>query len=310
MNRAFTHRALLAIPAALLASHAAAQSLPLGAAVASPYTSSKTEAILGGSSRLAAILSQQSGQSATTAVQPASMPAPATVGAIIRPATMPALAPASPDQPDVFGSVALTINRTPLDRRWRAVASVAAKGQAAAYAGSVAPLNALAKLDAVNRYVNARVTYVNDLRLSGVEDRWTGGNETLARGKGDCEDYALAKMQMLRRAGFAEKDMYLVVLRDLQRRADHAVLVVRAERRMLVLDNGTDRIVDSAMLTDYRPIFSFSGNRVWTHGYRRADPVVEIASVDQPVAADVKLASVETEQAATAAVIPAPSASN
>ena len=42
------------------------------------------------------------------------------------------------------------------------------------------------------------------------------------------------------------KDLYLVVLKDLSRRADHAVLVVRAAGRFLVLDNGTDRIVDSA----------------------------------------------------------------
>lgn len=208
---------LLALSAPALALPASAQSLPFGSAVAIPYSSSKTEAILGGSSRLSAIMAQQSGQPVTAPVAQASMPAPAAGSYAIRPAAMPRYAPASPDRPDVFGSVALSINRTPLDRRWRAVARTAANGAAATYAASVAPMDALAKIDAVNRYVNARVAYVNDIRLSGVEDRWSTGTATLALGKGDCEDYAIAKMQMLRRAGFADQDLYLVVLRDLRR---------------------------------------------------------------------------------------------
>lgn len=302
---------LFALPAAALALPASAQSLPFGSAVASPYSSSKTEAILGGGSRLAAIMAQQAGQAVVAPLARAAVPAPSTSGYTIRPAVMPRFAPASPDRPDVFGSVALSINRTPLDKRWRAVARAAARGSAASYATSVAPMDALAKIDAVNRYVNARVTYVNDIRLSGVEDRWSAGADTLARGKGDCEDYAIAKMQMLRRAGFADQDLYLVVLRDLRRQADHAVLVVRAEGRLLVLDNGTDRIADSAMLTDYRPIFSYSGNRSWTHGYRRPDPTAVIASTEKPAGETVLLATATGSAGpAATATIPAPSASN
>ena len=94
-------------------------------------------------------------------------------------------------------------------------------------------------------------------------------SDTLARGRGDCEDYALAKMAMLRRAGFADKDLYMVVLKDLVRRADHAVLVVRSEGRFLVLDNGTDRLLDSAQIDDYRPILTFTAGQRFTHGYRR-----------------------------------------
>lgn len=302
-------RILLALPAMAAAVPAAAQSLPFGASVSAPYASGKTEAILGGSSRLAAIMAQQSGQAPVTPVQ-AALPVPASSGYVVRPAVLAQLAPASLEKPDVFGSVALAIKRTPLDRRWRAVASVAAKGHAARYATSVAPMHALAKIDAVNRYVNARVSYINDLRSSGVEDRWSTSTDTLARGKGDCEDYAIAKLQMLRRAGFADRDLYLVVLRDLRRQADHAVLVARADDRLLVLDNGTDRIVDSAILTDYRPIFSFSGNRVWTHGYRRVEPPVIVASAEAQAPAPVVMASAETQGVTMAPAIPAPSAAN
>jgi hypothetical protein len=55
------------------------------------------------------------------------------------------------------------------------------------------------------------------------------------------------------------------------------VLVVRAEGRMLLLDNGTDRITDAANAQDYRPVLSFAGGKVWTHGYQRALPPVTIA---------------------------------
>ena len=66
----------------------------------------------------------------------------------------------------------------------------------------------------------------------GVADRWSAADDTLARGRGDCEDYALAKLAMLRRAGFADRDLYLVLVKDLARRADHAVLVVRSDGKI------------------------------------------------------------------------------
>jgi len=75
---------------------------------------------------------------------------------------------------------------------------------------------------------------------------------------------------LLRRAGFAERDLYFVVLKDLARRADHAVLVVRSGGRFLVLDNGTDRMIDSADIRDYRPILTFTAGQRFAHGYRRS----------------------------------------
>jgi predicted transglutaminase-like cysteine proteinase len=312
MTKGLFPRLTLAATLALSAAPALAQALPFGAAVAKPYSSEKTEAILGGESKLAQILAQQGAQPARSTFAAASAaPAPAGPGYVVRPAAMPIFAPPAADRPDVFGSVALSIGKTPLDRRWNAVARGSAGRAASAYAASVSTFDALARIDAVNRYVNERVAYVNDIRLSGVEDRWTVGNETLARGKGDCEDFAIAKMQMLRRAGVAEKDLYLVVLRDLRRNADHAVLVVRAENRLLVLDNGTDRIVDSAMMTDYRPIFTFSGSRSWTHGYRQVPPTITYASLERPTIeapATTTLAAMTTAPAP--ALVPAPSAND
>lgn len=266
----------LALVAAALASAAA----PAAAQAVPYFSASKTEAILGGQSRLAAILAQQSGQPL-----PARTPvAPSGYGATFLPAAMPIYRPAiSMEQPDVFNSVALPIDRTSLDRRWRKVASGQVGASSAAFAAALADRSPVERLEAVNRYVNARVRFVDDIRQYGVPDHWTSAAETLRRGRGDCEDYAIAKLHLLRRAGFAEKDLYLVVLRDALRRSDHAVLVARAEGRLLVLDNGTDRLVDSYEMPDYRPIVSFSGKRAWIHGYRREAPPVVMASNQAPV---------------------------
>ncbi len=280
---------------ALAASPAVAQNLASPQAAAPYFSSTKSEAILGGPSRLAAILAQQSGQTI-----PTSSVSPSGYGMAAMRAAMPIHRPAiSPDRPDVFNSVALPIKRTSLDRRWRKIANGGVGEQSRAYAARLADLQPIERLEAVNRYVNARVRFVDDSKQYGVADRWTTAAETLRRGRGDCEDYAIAKLQLLRRAGFDEKDLYFVILRDALRRADHAVLVVRAEGRLLVLDNGTDRLIDSHEMPDYRPIFTFSGNQAWIHGYRREMPPVEYAS-NQSVKPAVTIAAASVAPAASA----------
>lgn len=263
------------IALAPIAAALALTAVPAPAQNLSYYSAGKTQAILGGESRLAAILAQQSGQ--PVAPQPAAYPS--RYGPPVMQARMPVYRPAiSMDRPDVFNTVALPIARSSLDRRWRKVATGPVGATSAAYASGLADRSPLAKLEAVNRYVNARIAFVDDSRQYGVSDHWTSAADTLRRGRGDCEDYAIAKLQLLRRAGFADRDLYLVVLRDSLRRADHAVLVARADGRLLVLDNGTDRLVDSYEMPDYRPIVTFSGNRVWTHGYRREVPPMVLAA--------------------------------
>jgi predicted transglutaminase-like cysteine proteinase len=233
---------------------------------------SKSEAILGGApSALAAITARQDGQAF---LRPAAAPSyyrPAIANYVRQ--------PVSNDRPDVFNSVALSIGRSPLDARWSQVSGAGVGGNAGAFASSLRDEDVISKLEAVNGYVNARVRFVDDRVQFGVADRWLAPAETLSRGRGDCEDFALAKRALLRAAGISEKDLYLVVLKDLSRRADHAVLVVRAAGRFLVLDNGTNRIVDSSDVQDYKPMLTFAANgRSYTHGYRRDMPPVTYAA--------------------------------
>ena len=246
-------------------------------AIAQSVSLSKSEAILGGSSRLAAILAVQQGQPAPQALRPASFSRPAATYAVLRRTTGFSNAFAS-GRPDVFGSVALRVGRTPLDKRWNKVSGARVTGAPAAYAASLRGRGELTQVEAVNAYVNRSVRFVDDARQYGREDFWAAASDTLRRGRGDCEDYAIAKLQMLRAAGFADRDLYLVIAKDLVRRSDHALLVVRADGRLLVLDNGTNRILDAEDASDYRPVLTYSATAAWTHGYRRIMPTMTTAA--------------------------------
>ena len=279
MDKTFPSRRI-GLAAALAVTLLPSPVLAQGAAVPPAMPGSgftKTEAILGGSSRLAAILAVQSGQAAPQPLRPASLSVRAPTYAVLR--TSRLYSPGAVNgRPDVFGSVALSVGRTSLDHRWRKVAGKRVVGAAASYAASLRGRSELDRVEAVNRYVNGRVQFVDDSRQYGRNDMWAAASDTLSRGRGDCEDYAIAKLQMLRAAGFSDRDLYLVIAKDLVRRADHALLVVRAGGRMLVLDNGTNLIVDAEEARDYRPVLTYSATAAWTHGYRRMPPMTVAAA--------------------------------
>jgi len=88
----------------------------------------------------------------------------------------------------------------------------------------------------------------------------------------------------------------------LSRRADHAVLVVRAAGRFLVLDNGTDRIVDSSDVQDYKPVLTFTAGHAYTHGYRRDIAPVQYASTN--VATPMVLAEAKFEPSSGVSELP------
>ena len=272
---------------AMIPGIASAQAIPAG--VGGSLAFSKSEAILGAPSALEAILAEQNASVYVAApVRPSAYTLPRLIPAIVR--TRP-----TEDEgvfsgkPDVFGSVALRVTHTPLDARWRQAENARLGGEPARYAQSLRELAPLERLGAINRYVNRRVHFVSDEQQFGRPDVWSAADRTLRTGRGDCEDYAIAKLQMLRTAGISDRDLYLVILRDLVRREDHAVLVVRAAGRMLLLDNGTDQLLDSAEVSDYRPVLTFASYGEWTHGYRVSRPTMTIASnerTDLPVRRD------------------------
>ncbi|MEH3101245.1 transglutaminase-like cysteine peptidase [Sphingomonas adhaesiva] len=186
------------------------------------------------------------------------------------------------DAPDVFGSTSLRVGRTPLDQRWQRVSVGAARAldaSARRFVASIRHLDRRAQVDAVNGWVNARVTFRSDRE---GHDVWADAAQTLRTGRGDCEDYAITKMQLLRALGHPATSLYFVVAQDLVRRQGHAVLVVRHQGTMLMLDSSSDRIQDATRRADYRPILSFSADRAWIHGYAGEGIATRMASAGNP----------------------------
>ena len=62
-----------------------------------------------------------------------------------------------------------------------------------------------------------------------------------------------------------------------------AFRVLKRGGRFLVLDNGTNRLVDSAQIDDYRPILTFTAGQRFTHGYRRNAVTAPMILASAPV---------------------------
>lgn len=87
---------------------------------------------------------------------------------------------------------------------------------------------------------------------------------------GQCQDYAIAKYELLRAAGVPAKLMRMVVLRDTAIGLDHAVLVVYVDYVPMLLDNLRHDIVPASRVHDYRPYYSINENGWWFHFGGRA----------------------------------------
>jgi predicted transglutaminase-like cysteine proteinase len=113
-----------------------------------------------------------------------------------------------------------------------------------------------ARLDAVNRGINAAIRYVSDLVQDGEPDRWRSPLASLAAGRGDCEDYAIAKYVLLHEAGHPLADLRFLLVHDRLARLDHAVLAARLEGRWLILDNRFAAIPEDTRLYNFTPLYA------------------------------------------------------
>lgn len=91
-----------------------------------------------------------------------------------------------------------------------------------------------ARLSAVNRGVNRTVRYDSDETVFGMQEFWT-----LPDDAGDCEDFALLKLQQLLAQGFPRRALRLAIAERRDRQL-HAVLAVDTSRGTFVLDSSYD----------------------------------------------------------------------
>lgn len=119
-----------------------------------------------------------------------------------------------------------------------------------------------ARIGVINRAINLSIMAVSDMTQWGVEDRWSPPLETFATGKGDCEDYAIAKYAALIETGIAAADVKLMIVRNTAASEDHAVTAVRLDGAWIILDNRWLRLVEDTAMAQAVPLFALEAEGV------------------------------------------------
>jgi predicted transglutaminase-like cysteine proteinase len=149
-----------------------------------------------------------------------------------------------------------------------AVAAVRAWG---AMLDAAAALPEARKVQRVNTFFNRRIAFGEDQDIWGQPDFWATPLDTLARGAGDCEDFAIAKYVSLRMLGLSDVKLRLIYVRariggpHSGVSQAHMVLGYYPEPggEPLVLDNLIDDAQPAASRADLLPIFSFNSDGLW-----------------------------------------------
>lgn len=95
-------------------------------------------------------------------------------------------------------------------------------------------------LEEVNNYINNKYTYVADSSIGKSSDSWKILTE--ADDSGDCEDFALTKLQKLLEYGWPVSKLHLecgIHVDEYGNRTGHVWLVAEADNGTYVLDNGS-----------------------------------------------------------------------
>jgi predicted transglutaminase-like cysteine proteinase len=144
----------------------------------------------------------------------------------------------------------------------------------------------LAQLDELNRFFNRRIEFRDDSEVWGQHDYWASPLELLARGQGDCEDFAIAKYFSLLALGMPPAKLRMVYVRAQlggpggATRA-HMVLAFYATpgAEPLILDNLITDLRPASRRPDLEPVFSFNAEGLWQGVGAQAagDPVARLS---------------------------------
>lgn len=131
------------------------------------------------------------------------------------------------------------------------------------------------RLLAVNRWFNERIDFLPDTEVWGAEDFWATPLEALAQGRGDCEDYAIAKYAALLAMGVERQRLRLVYVRASLVERDgravsqpHMVLAYHGAdmAEPLILDNLNREVLPASRRGDLMPVFAFNAEGLWQGG--------------------------------------------
>lgn len=160
-----------------------------------------------------------------------------------------------------------------------------ARALQALLAGS-AELDEEARLLAVNQFFNRRIVFTDDEVVWGRTDHWASPVEMLEKGRGDCEDFAIAKYFSLLAAGVPAARLRLVYVRALVGgpggvQTPHMVLAHYAQpgAEPTILDNLIDELRPASRRPDLTPVFSFNSEGLWqgAAGAPAGDPAARLS---------------------------------
>lgn len=126
-----------------------------------------------------------------------------------------------------------------------------------------------ARLLATNQFYNLRIDFRPDSEVWGQEDYWATPLQSLAAGRGDCEDYVIAKYTTLLAMGVQRSRLRLVYVRarmsDAPAPVAHMVLAYYATpgAEPLILDNLRADVLPASQRSDLTPVFSFNSEGLW-----------------------------------------------
>jgi predicted transglutaminase-like cysteine proteinase len=120
------------------------------------------------------------------------------------------------------------------------------------------------KLKLVNDFYN-QVKYAKDIKVYGKKDYWATPYEFLAKDKGDCEDYVIAKYFALKYLGVNPKKMYFTYVKSSRFKAPHMVLTYFKTKKSepFILDNTNFKIFPASKRTDLKPIYLFNAETLY-----------------------------------------------
>jgi predicted transglutaminase-like cysteine proteinase len=112
-----------------------------------------------------------------------------------------------------------------------------------------------ARIGIINRAINLSIRPMSDLAQCGVIDRWSAPLVTLTTGRGDCEDYAIAKYVALKEVGVAVEDLRIILVRDRAVGGEHGIVAIRFDGRWIILDNRWLALIEDSQMRRVVPMF-------------------------------------------------------
>ncbi len=132
-----------------------------------------------------------------------------------------------------------------------------------AFLKSIKSLPVMQQIKSVNTYANQK-EYILDIENYGIADYWATPKEFLVS-HGDCEDYAIIKMLSMKWLGYDIGAMRVVVVQDTNLRVPHAVMAIKNNNDIFILDNQIEEVISHADIFHYVPVYSVNEDNWWMH---------------------------------------------